>query len=219
MVLKSLRSKNNSDCAAVPVPCLKVDRMIQSCDHQLNLLNALLEGHSDDTPATVLQCQTINLCQVVDSALKNLNALLTENQIVLNIQVPPVLPPMQADSQQLRQVFESLLLNAVKHNAPGLTLTVSATINQSFDNASSRMIHCTIADNGKGMSQEQCDRLFHLYIRGIDNQHLTGIGLGLHRCKQIIVAHGGQVGVTSHPGKGSQFWFTLPLAESGVPSG
>ena len=213
MVLKSLRSKSN-DCPAVPVPCVKVDRMIQSCDHQLNLLNALLEGHSDDTPAIVLQCQRLNLCQVVDSSLKNLNALLTENQITLNNQVSSELPPIQADPQKLCQVFESLLLNAVKHNAPGLTLTVSATVQQSCAFSSLPTIHCTIADNGKGLSQNQCDRLFHLYIRGIDNQHLTGIGLGLHRCKQIITAHGGQVGVASHPGNGAQFWFTLPVANN-----
>ena len=213
MVLQSLRSKI-SDCTAVPVPCIKVDRMIQSCDHQLNLLNALLEGYSDDTPATVLQCQTLSLHQVVDSTLKNLNPLLAENQTALNIQVPPTLPHICADAVHLRQVFESLLLNAVKHNAPGLTLTVSATITQSVNQAASPMIYCTIADNGKGMSQQQCERLFHLYIRGIDNQHLTGIGLGLHRCKQVIKEHGGQIGVTSHPGKGSQFWFTLPIAGS-----
>ncbi len=212
MVLKSLRSKN-LDCSAVAVPCVKVDRMIQSCDHQLNLLHALLEGHADDTPTIVLQCQPLQLHQVVDSARANLGSLLTENQITLNDQIPSALPCIHADSQQLRQVFESLLLNAVKHNAPGLTLTVKATIERLPSLSPTRMLHCTIADNGKGMSQDQCDRLFQLYIRGIDNQHLTGIGLGLHRCKQIITAHGGQVGVTSHPGKGSQFWFTLPLAD------
>lgn len=78
------------------------------------------------------------------------------------------------------------------------------------------MMHCAIADNGRGMNQDQCDRLFQLYVRGIDNQHLTGIGLGLHRCRQVITAHGGQVGVDSHPGQGSQFWFTLPLADGAL---
>ncbi len=213
MVLKSLRSKNN-DCSAMPVPCVKVDRMIQSCDHQLNLLHALLEGHSNDTSTTVLQRQPLHLHTVMNRARAKLDSLLTENQITFNDQISSDLPPIYADSSQLQEVFEHLLLNAVKHNAPGLTLTVSAAIAGSASLNPSSMIHCTIADNGRGMSQDQRDRLFHLYIRGIDNQHLTGIGLGLHRCKQIITAHGGQVGVTSCPGKGSQFWFTLPLADS-----
>jgi signal transduction histidine kinase len=210
MVLKSLRSRS-SDCSMMPVPCVKVDRMIQSCDHQLNLLSALLEGHTDDHPAPVLQCQPLHLHQAIESALINLEPLLQENQITLKQQVPLTLPPIKADSQQLQQVLEHLLLNAVKHNAPGLTIKITATIDTSM--SSQRFIHCTIADDGQGMSQEQCDRLFHLYVRGIDNNHLTGIGLGLHRCRQMITAHGGQIGVTSHPGKGSQFWFTLPAAE------
>jgi len=211
MVLNSLRSRHK-DCEAVPVPCGKFDRMVQSCDHQLNLLNSLLEGHTDDTPATVLHCQPVHLHQVVDIALSNLKPLLAENHVTLCAQVPCDLPPIKADLQQLRQVFESLLLNAVKHNAPGLTITLNATIDTTTT-AAPRMVHCAIADNGRGMDQTQCDRLFQLYVRGIDNQHLTGIGLGLHRCRQVITAHGGQVGVASRPGEGSQFWFTLPLAD------
>jgi signal transduction histidine kinase len=154
----------------------------------------------------------VHLHQVVDIALSNLKPLLAENHVTLCAQVPCDLPPIKADLQQLRQVFESLLLNAVKHNAPGLTITLNATIDTTTT-AAPRMVHCAIADNGRGMDQNQCDRLFQLYVRGIDNQHLTGIGLGLHRCRQVITAHGGQVGVASRPGEGSQFWFTLPLAD------
>ncbi len=211
MVLKNFRSRS-SDCSTMPMPCVKVDRMIQSCDHQLNLLSALLEGHTDNQPATVLQCQPLDLHQVIDGALATLKSLLDENHITLKQQVAPGLPPIKADLHQLQQVFEHLLLNAVKHNAPGLTITITATIDTA-SLGSQRFIHCTIADDGQGMSQDQCDRLFHLYIRGINNNHLTGIGLGLHRCRQVITAHGGQIGVTSHPGKGSQFWFTLPVSE------
>jgi signal transduction histidine kinase len=63
------------------------------------------------------------------------------------------------------------------------------------------------------MSQEQQNSLFKLYIRGLHTKHLTGIGLGLYQCRQIINAHGGEIGIISSPNVGSTFWFTLPLAE------
>lgn len=214
MVLKSLRGRSN-DCDVMPVPCAKVDRMIQSCDHQLNLLNALLEGHSDDKPPTLLQCQSIPLLQVLDKALIHLKALFEKNQVTLKQQLAPDLPPINVDPCQMQQVFEQLLLNAIKHNAPGLTIAIQATIAPCPVSSSPTML-CTITDNGQGMNQDKCDCLFNLYIRGIDNQHLTGIGLGLHRCRQTITAHGGRIGVTSHLGKGTQFWFTLPLAEQAL---
>jgi signal transduction histidine kinase len=62
------------------------------------------------------------------------------------------------------------------------------------------------------MSKQQCDRLFKLYVRGLDSQHLTGIGLGLYLCRQIIHAHGGEISVISAPQAGSTFEFTLPLS-------
>jgi len=65
-----------------------------------------------------------------------------------------------------------------------------------------------------GISPEQQKSLFKLYIRGLHTQHLTGIGLGLYQCRQIINAHGGEIGVISTPKAGSTFWFTLPRAVS-----
>ncbi|HEY9671131.1 MAG TPA: ATP-binding protein, partial [Waterburya sp.] len=62
-------------------------------------------------------------------------------------------------------------------------------------------------------SQEQQKSLFKLYIRGLHTKHLTGIGLGLYHCRQIINAHGGEIGVMSAPKAGSTFWFTLPVDE------
>jgi len=61
------------------------------------------------------------------------------------------------------------------------------------------------------MSQLQCDRLFDLYFRGTNVRSSVSLGLGLYLCKQIIAAHGGEIGVTSAPQAGATFWFTLPM--------
>jgi signal transduction histidine kinase len=77
------------------------------------------------------------------------------------------------------------------------------------DTVEGEKVRCAIADNGVGIEQQQCDRLFDLYYRGASSRSLSGIGLGLYLCRQIIKAHGGEIGVISSPGQGTTFWFTL----------
>jgi PAS domain S-box-containing protein len=79
-------------------------------------------------------------------------------------------------------------------------------------NSPIRMIYCSVEDDGVGISPEQCEHLFDLYVRGDRSRHSMGLGLGLYLCRQIIGAHGGEIGVISSPGAGAIFWFTLPLA-------
>jgi signal transduction histidine kinase len=70
---------------------------------------------------------------------------------------------------------------------------------------------CTVSDNGVGMSQQQSEHLFDLYFRGGNVRNSLSLGLGLYLCRQIITAHGGEIGVKSAQGEGATFWFTLPL--------
>ncbi|MEG3849476.1 sensor histidine kinase, partial [Microcoleus sp. herbarium19] len=78
----------------------------------------------------------------------------------------------------------------------------------------SSMICCTVEDDGAGILPEQCEHLFDLYVRGYQSRHSVGLGLGLYLCRQIIAAHGGEIGAISSPGAGAIFWFTLPLADN-----
>ncbi|XQQ05285.1 MAG: sensor histidine kinase [Leptolyngbya sp. IPPAS B-1204] len=74
-------------------------------------------------------------------------------------------------------------------------------------------IRCAVQDNGIGIPPVQQERLFELYARGSRARYMPGLGLGLYLCRQIITAHGGEIGVSSTPGGGATFWFTLPVAK------
>jgi PAS domain S-box-containing protein len=216
----------------VPVPRAILERMVQSSDRQLHLINSLLEAHSSEIHGLILHRQPVQLSQLIQSAIDELEPLLTKNQATLKNLIPPNLPLINADSTQLWRVFENLIANALNHNPPGLLLTLNATVENKEDKVAKEtdqetrplpithyqlpitnypFLRITLQDNGVGMTQETCDHLFELYVRGSHTRRSTSIGLGLYLCRQIITAHGGEIGVISSPGAGTTFWFTLPI--------
>ncbi|WP_179198162.1 sensor histidine kinase KdpD [Nostoc sp. T09] len=98
------------------------------------------------------------------------------------------LPLINADTLHLRRVYENLLLNALRYNRPGVRLALNAV-----EENVKQQIRCTVQDDGVGMTQQQCDRLFDLYTRGPNNRQSLGLGLGLYICRQIVTAHGGKI--------------------------
>ena len=243
MVLKNWQRKTGD---SITIPRSVLERMIQGSEQQLRLINSLLEVHAGELRGLVLHCDRVDLRAVVEAAAADLEPLMNEAKATFKNLTPDDLPAVNADHTQLRRVFSNLIANALKHNLPGLNLTVSAhvikagklIINQkkgkqyidklpithpqspitnsqlSIPNSSSSMIYCTVEDDGVGILPEQCEHLFDLYVRGDQSRHSVGLGLGLYLCRQIIGAHGGEIGVISSPGAGASFWFTLPLAEN-----
>ncbi|MHC5856742.1 sensor histidine kinase [Nostoc sp.] len=189
----------------IPVSRSILERMIQSSDRQLNLINSLMETHVSEVQGVVLQHESVQLLSVVKAAIADLEPLLAQNQAKLTNLVSADLPLVNADPTQLWRVFSNLIVNALKHNPPGLLLTINATRKDD-------MIYCTVSDNGVGISKQQSDRLFDLYFRGASIGNSVGLGLGLYLCKQIIHAHGGEIGVNSALNAGATFWFTLPIS-------
>ncbi|MBE9209378.1 PAS domain S-box protein [Nostoc sp. LEGE 06077] len=202
MVLRNLL-ENGSDLISLPRSTL--ERMVQSSDRQLNLINSLMEAHVNEVQGLVLQRQPVQLDAVVADAIADLEPMLRKNQTTLINLVTADLPLINADQTQLWRVFSNLIGNAIKHNLPGLQITINAIIE-------GEKIYCTVSDNGVGISPEQSQRMFDLYFRGKNNPYSLGLGLGLYLCKQIVQAHGGEIGVQSELETGSTFWFTLPIS-------
>ena len=215
MVLKSLQKEAEQQNGVVAVSSSILQRMIQSHDRQLALINSLLETHANEMSGIRLERQAVDLFTLVEQLAIEWQPMLEQDESVLENQVSLNLPLVNADSNQLWRVYENLIANALKHNPPGITLTLAAEVEQ-VPQSTVSMMRCTVQDNGVGIPPEQATSVFELYQRGAQARRTVGLGLGLYLCRQMIVAHGGQIGLTSHPGTGSTFWFTLPLFQQAI---
>ena len=212
-----------------------IERLLQGSDRQLALIRSLLDAHKTEIQGIILQCEPIPLKLLVDSVLSDLSHSLSKKRVHLVNYITDDLPLIEADTNQLWRVFSNLIGNVIKHNPHGIQLTLDANVVESgqvygegdvgqnnviasakqFVQPQAPMLLCVVQDNGIGIAPEQCPRLFELYVRGSQARYMPGLGLGLYLCKQIIKAHGGEIGIISRLGDGSTFWFTLPLHPAG----
>jgi signal transduction histidine kinase len=181
--------------------------MVESSDRQLELINSLIDTHAAEVRGVVLHCKPLQLGSLIESVIADFEPMLDKNQATIKLWLEAELPLLVADPLQLRRVYENLIANALKYNSPGLNITLSAKREGDW-------VLCTVADDGVGMRKEQSEKLFDLYFRGFQQRQSIGLGLGLYLCRQIITAHGGEIGVNSRLGEGATFWFTLPATAS-----
>ncbi|WP_267383170.1 hybrid sensor histidine kinase/response regulator [Cyanobacterium sp. uoEpiScrs1] len=224
MVLKNLLKKGKKENKqTIEISNVVLEQIVASCDRQLNLINSLVETQQFEMGGVHLNCTPLNLFSLSQKLSAEWQPILKEHKGILDVLVSSELPVVKADSDRLWRVFENLLANALKHNPPGLKLTITAEVltpqklalytkkNIKKSSQDTRMVICTLADNGVGMNSEQAENLFERYHRGDGAKKTLGLGLGLYLCRQIIEAHGGEIGVITNPDAGAKFWFTLPV--------
>ena len=151
--------------------------------------------------------QAVRLEEAVDAARRNLEAALAESSGEVST---AVLPTIEADENQMVQLFQNLISNAIKYRGadpPRVRIT-------SQPQESGWLIR--VADNGIGIAPEQQRRIFALFHRA-PGQAQPGHGVGLAVCKKIVERLGGRISVESSPGRGSTFLISLPVASARRP--
>lgn len=111
-----------------------------------------------------------------------------------------------ADREKINSVISNLLSNAIKYSPKGTSVHVSASVDTSW-------VTIGIKDSGIGINPEDLNKIFERYYRVENDQtpHISGFGIGLYLSSEIIQLHRGRIWVESDPGKGSTFYFSLPL--------
>ncbi|NCD70273.1 PAS domain-containing sensor histidine kinase [Mucilaginibacter agri] len=112
---------------------------------------------------------------------------------------------INADREKISQVFNNLLSNAVKYSPLCSTIYISCSADNDF-------VKVCVRDEGIGVSEEDLPLIFERYyrVKGAEANHISGFGIGLYLCSEIVKLHGGSIWAESKPGEGSTFCFTLP---------
>lgn len=171
------------------------------------LVNNLLNTAHIERGIARLNLSVVNLEEIVYSIINDHNARIKEKGIKVELKKPPEpLPELQADPERMREVFTNLISNAVLYNKPNGRITISLEkLNDS--------IQVSVSDTGIGIPKAAQKHLFKKFFRVGEalEEESKGTGLGLYISKAVVEMHGGRIWVESELGKGTTFYFTIPI--------
>ncbi|MEW5767309.1 MAG: PAS domain S-box protein [bacterium] len=153
---------------------------------------------------------------VLEDALANLQVAIKESEAIIT---HDPLPTIMTDASQLVQLFQNLISNAIKFRGqepPRIHISVKSMAEYQKRKAASKSEIkegwvFSVRDNGIGIEPEYAERIFQIFQRLHTRAEYSGTGVGLAICKKIVERHGGRIWVESEPGKGSTFYFTMPI--------
>ncbi|MGB9710678.1 MAG: sensor histidine kinase [Thermodesulfovibrio sp.] len=170
-----------------------------------SLINDVLDISKLESGKAIWNFTEISLNEVITDAYKAVSSLFEQKGLPFYMEIQPGLPEINADKERLIQVVINLLSNALKFTEKGY-VKCKAQLNGDE-------ILVSVEDTGIGIPEEEKDRIFEKFkqVGDLIRGKPKGTGLGLPISKQIVEAHGGEIWVESQLGKGSIFYFTIPL--------
>jgi len=180
-----------------------VSRLKTNVSRLLNLIDELLDIEKMESGKMELRLSEASISTIVESGIDMVRGFADQQQVSLENTLDGAVFMVVADSDRLIQVMHNLLSNAVKFSPAGSTVTIAA----SEENG---LVKVSVIDRGCGIPEEFREAIFERY-RQVGNSVGSGTGLGLAICRAIIDEHHGAIGAISEEGKGSTFWFSMPL--------
>lgn len=180
-------------------------RIQANADRLRRMLNELLNLSKLEAGKMELRPMALSLQELLVDLVEAFQPLAHRKSIIMDVGAMEHMPKVRADRDKLYEVLANLLENAIKFTPAGGSVRISAQV------LDDRHIKMNVSDTGCGISEEHLPRIFDKFYRvQQESGHATGSGLGLAIAKGLVELHGGTLAVESAPGKGTQFYFTLP---------
>lgn len=177
-----------------------------NAERLLAVVNNLLDLARLEQGREHLDLRPESPAELLQAAADSLRPRADDKGLTLRIDVPPDLPPIAVDREQLGHALGNLLDNALKHTDSGGRITLSAE-------RVGDQVALLVADTGIGIAPEHLPHVFERFFRIPGEERGSGTGLGLAIVREIVQAHGGSVSCASTPGVGSVFRLSLPAAK------
>jgi signal transduction histidine kinase len=184
---------------------------IRSLDEEASLLSRIVDDLQELSLAEAgelkLDCQVQDIAKLLEKVAAARQTQAKAKGITLSTDLPKKLPQVKIDSYRINQVLLNLIDNAITHTPKGGMITITAA-------ALDKWLEIAVEDTGHGIAAEDLPNVFERFYR-VDKSRARatgGVGLGLAIAKSLVEAHGGKIQVQSQEGKGSRFYFTLPVA-------
>ncbi|HKV85456.1 MAG TPA: HAMP domain-containing sensor histidine kinase [Ktedonobacterales bacterium] len=189
-----------------------LDRIMESIQRMERLISDLIEGSRIEAGKLALTLQPLDLgglcTEIVETQIAALDRAIT-------LSVPTHAPLVMADTDRMAQVISNLITNAAKYSAQEFPVELTLTYND-------QAVRVAVTDRGVGIPAERLAHVFERFYRvpevTVQSGSGVGLGLGLYIASNIVEQHHGTIGVESTSGKGSTFWFELPILapQSGI---
>ena len=181
-----------------------IQELYRASQHLQSLVNDVLDLARIDAVRLPMYRELQDLRSIIDDAVKTVAPLFQQRGLTCDVHYAPDLPQLFVDRTRIRQVMINLFNNAVRYTNEG-GITVRVVLHD-------RSVAISVQDTGIGIPQEQLENIFQEFTQvetGLNRRGGTGLGLALSR--RFVSLHGGHMWVESEVGKGSIFYFSLPL--------
>lgn len=171
------------------------------------IIDEFLDFQAVEDGKLVLHSEKINLNELVQEVVAlNLHYATRKGQVI-SLELEEPMPEVRADPRRISQVISNMLSNAIKFSPNGPSKIVLRT------RAGEQAVMFEVCDQGPGLAEEDLPRVFNKYnhLSNLPTGGEKSSGLGLAISRQMIELHGGEIGVRNNSGKGSTFWFSLPI--------
>ena len=187
----------------------EAERMVRLIDDLLSLSRIELDRHVQPTGHVALS-------PVMESVRKSMEQHAAKRGITLVAELPDDLPTLRADPDQVIQVFQNLINNAVKYGREASAIRITARRIDRIPDSGLPGVAITVADQGDGIAPEHLPRLTERFYRvdAARSRRLGGTGLGLAIVKHIVNRHRGSLTIDSIQGEGTQVTVALPVAQN-----